>query len=148
MLMKRRDGSAAPDDITLPAKRESIQELVEFLAHQAWEGGFNDTKIEALRQGTIEVIENILRFSCADGEGEITITCEFVDAPALLVNIIDTGKRFNMLLAGSPFPESADFVEDGPPPSLKAIKKAVRNIEYRRDAKQSRNILALVIPSE
>lgn len=148
MLLKRRDGSESPDEITRPATRESIPELVDFLAHQAWEGGFDDAKIAALRAGATEVIENILRFSCADGKGEITITSEFNDAPALLVDIIDTGKRFNMLLAGSPFPESADFVEDGPPPSLKAIKKAVRNIEYRRDAKQSRNILALVIPKE
>jgi anti-sigma regulatory factor (Ser/Thr protein kinase) len=143
--MKRRDGKESLDEITRPARKESAAELVEFVTTQAWEGGFDDDKIKNIGLAIAEAIDNIVRFSCADGSGEITIKCEYHDAPALLIDVIDTGEKFNMLLAGA-FPETQDFMIDGQLPSLKALKKAVKNIEYRRDAKQLRNILALVIP--
>ena len=144
--MKRRDGGESLDEITLPARKESIEELVEFTKTQAWEGGFSDEKIDEIGRAVAEAVENILNFSCANVSGEVTIKCEYHDAPALLVDIIDSGEKFNMLLAGA-FPETQDFLDQyGRPPSLKALKKAVKNIEYRRDPRNQKNILALVIP--
>jgi anti-sigma regulatory factor (Ser/Thr protein kinase) len=124
---------------------ESIPELAEFVATHAWEGGFPDATIHDIKLAVTEALENIVRFACADRPAEITIRCDFTDAPALLVDIMDTGKQFNMLIMDV-FPESSDFLDHGQVPSLKKLKKAIKNIEYRRDAKKNRNILALAIP--
>ena len=143
--MQKRDGTPAADEITLPAKMDSIPALVEFVRTHAWEGGFPDERIESIGLGVAEALDNIVRFACRDGSEEITIRCTFYDAPALGIDIIDSGEQFNMLISDA-FPETADFLEPGPKPSLKMLKKGVKNIEYRRDAKNKKNILALIIP--
>lgn len=143
--MQRRDGAPPADEITLPAKTDSIPSLVEFVRTHAWEGGFEDERIKSIALGVNEALENIVRFACRDGSEEITIRCTFYDAPALGIDIIDSGEQFNMLISDA-FPETADFLEPGPRPSLKMLKKGVKNIEYRRDAKNKKNILALIIP--
>jgi anti-sigma regulatory factor (Ser/Thr protein kinase) len=124
---------------------EGIPELVEFVSTQAWEGGFPDARIKEIGLAITETLGNIVRFACADGAGEITIKCDFDETRALVIDIIDSGKNFNMLVA-SLFPETTDFVEQGPAPTLRQLKKTVKNIEYRRDGMNNRNILSLLIP--
>ena len=143
--MQRSDGAQSLDEITLPARIDSIPALVEFATTRAWEGGFDDEKIKNIGLAMTEALENIVRFACHDGSEEITIKCTFYDAPALGIDIIDSGEQFNMLISDA-FPETEDFLEPGPKPSLKMLKKAIKNIEYRRDAKNKKNILALIIP--
>ena len=143
--MKRRDGTETPNEMTQPARMESIPALVEFVSTHAWEGAFEDAKITEIRLAISEALENIVRFACSDSPCEITVKCGFHDTGALLVDIIDTGKHFNMLVAGV-FPETADFVEPGEGPSLKKLKKTIKNLEYRRDGGKNKNILACIIP--
>ncbi len=143
--MQRRDGREVLDEITLPARTESIPALVEFLSNEAWEGGFTDQKIHDVGLGVTEVLENIIRFACTEGTEQITIKCKFHDAPALIVDVIDSGKQFNMLVADA-FPETQDFNGEGKVPSLKKLKKAIKNIEYRRDGELGKNILTFIIP--
>jgi anti-sigma regulatory factor (Ser/Thr protein kinase) len=138
---KRKGGIA--DGIVLPGRAESIPTLVEFVAAHAWESGFEAEKIEAIREATEEAFDNIVRHAFSPPqEGEITITCVNHDSGALIVNITDTGAPFNMLVATS-FPETADFAGPGQALQVKKMKRAIRNIEYRRDAK--RNILIFTI---
>jgi anti-sigma regulatory factor (Ser/Thr protein kinase) len=143
--MQRRDGANVLDEITLPARMDSIQALVDFVRSRAWEGAFEDEKIKDIGLAVTEALENIVRFACRGGSEEITIKCTFYDAPALGVDIIDTGEQFNMLISDA-FPNTEDFLEPGPKPSLKMLKKGIKNIEYRRDPKNKTNILALIIP--
>ena len=143
--MQTRGGRESLDEMTQTAKMDSIPTLVEFVRTTAWEGGFDDEKIENLGLAITEALENIVRFACRDGSQEITIKCTFYDAPALGIDIIDSGEQFNMLISDA-FPETEDFLEPGPRPSLKKLKKGVKNIEYRRDPKNKKNILALIIP--
>jgi anti-sigma regulatory factor (Ser/Thr protein kinase) len=143
--MQRSDGAASLDEITLPAKMDSIPALVDFVRTRAWEGAFDDEKIESVGLAVTEALENIVRFACHGGTEEITIRCTFYDAPALGVDIIDSGEQFNMLISDA-FPDTEDFLEPGPKPSLKMLKKGIKNIEYRRDPKNKTNILALIIP--
>ena len=143
--MKRGGGADIKDVMTLPAGMDAIPELVKFVSVHAWEGGFEDARIEKIGLAIAEALTNIVRFACADGEGEITVKCGFFENHAFLIDIIDSGKHFNMLVAGA-FPETADFVEQGQPPSLRQLKKTVRSIEYRRDGSGNKNILSLVIP--
>ena len=64
---------------------------------------------------------------------------------ALLVNIVDTGVPFNMLVL-SAFPEIAgDCPTPQEMPSTGIMKKVVKDIEYRRDGDNRTNILAWVV---
>ena len=130
------------DEIVQPGRAEAIPALVEFVATHAWESGFEDARIRDIRIAAQEALTNIVRFAFAGQEGEIRISCVNHDSGALIVTIIDTGAPFNMLVASS-FPETADFAVSGEVPQMKAVKKAIKNIEYRRDA--TRNMLIFTI---
>ena len=143
--MKKRDGNEALDEITKPARMESIPELIEFVGVHAWEVGFADQKVEEIKAAVTEALENIINFACADVEAEVTVSCKVDETYALVINLIDTGRQFNMLVADL-FPDPFEFSDTGKAPSLKKLKKTIKNIEYRRDAKQNRNILACIVP--
>jgi anti-sigma regulatory factor (Ser/Thr protein kinase) len=141
--MERKRNNELPSEMTQPAGAETIPGLVEFVSAHIWEMGFDEEKIRDIGLAAEEALRNIIRFACPDGAGEITISTSSHSGGAIIVTITDTGKPFNMLLAGT-FPETEDFAEAGSMPSTKAMKKAVKNIEYRRDA--TKNILIFTIP--
>jgi anti-sigma regulatory factor (Ser/Thr protein kinase) len=132
-----------PDKIVRPATPDSVPALVEFVSAQAFEVGMDDEKVKAIGLAIQEVAHNIIEFACPEGKGEITISCEVVDSGAILVHVWDTGKPFNMLLAGT-FPEVEEISRHEKMPSTKMLKKAVKNIEYIRGT--NKNILILTIP--
>jgi anti-sigma regulatory factor (Ser/Thr protein kinase) len=105
--------------------------------------GLEDEEIRKIGLAIQEVAQNIIEFACTEGKGEITISCETVDSGATLIHIWDTGKPFNMLLAGI-FPEVEAISKHEKIPSTRILKKAVKNIEYIRGT--NKNILILTIP--
>lgn len=141
--MKKTIDERIPEKITKPATADSIPLLLEFVSSQVFESGMPEERVQAISLGVEEVLNNILEFSCPEGKGEITISCEFIDSGALLIHIWDTGKPFNMLLAGT-FPEVEAISGHEKIPSTKMLKRAVKNIEYIRGT--NKNILILTIP--
>ena len=141
--MKKDLDEKNQEKIIQPAVPASIPALVEFVRIHAYETGMEDGKIEALKRGVQEALENILEFACPEGNKEITISCESVDSGAMLIHIWDTGKPFNMLLAGI-FPEVEAISKHEKIPSTRLLKKAVKNIEYIRGT--DKNILILTLP--
>ena len=129
--MKSRSEDVMPDEITQPALADAIPTLVAFVSTHAWEAGFEDERIREIGCAVEEALQNIVSFSCADGQGEIRISCDLHDSGALLIDIVDTGVPFNMLLVDT-FPETEDFFDPGKSPSTKIMKKVIKNIEYRR----------------
>jgi anti-sigma regulatory factor (Ser/Thr protein kinase) len=125
------DHEPATAEITRPALPGSIVALVEFVVIHAREAAFDDEKIAGIGEATEEALLNIIRCACPKGTEEIRISCTFHDSGSLIVNIVDTGVPFNMLLAGT-FSETEDFFEPGKEPSTKIMKKVIKNIEYRR----------------
>jgi anti-sigma regulatory factor (Ser/Thr protein kinase) len=140
--MEQRFEDRVPDEITKQALADEIPDLVTFVSTHAWEAGFADERIREIGRAVEEALRNIVQFSCADGTGEISISCEVHDSGALIITIVDTGKPLNMLLVGT-FPETEDFFEPGKAPSTTVIKQAIKNIEYRRGS--DRNILVFTI---
>ena len=141
--MRKSLDEKEPDKIIQPAIPDSIPSLVEFVSAQAFEAGMEDEKVQALGFAIQEVAQNIIEFACPDGKGEIIITCEFVDSGAMLIHIWDSGRPFNVLLAGT-FPEVEAIAKHEKIPPTKMLKKAVKNIEYIRGI--DKNILILTIP--
>lgn len=140
--MEHRFEENIPDEITKPALADEVPSLVSFVTTHAWEAGFADERIQEIGRAVEEALRNIVKFSCADGTGEIRISCEVHDSGALIITIVDTGKPLNMLLVGT-FPETADFFEPGKTPSTTVMKKVIKNIEYRRGS--DRNTLVFTI---
>ena len=106
---------------------------------------FEEERIEEIRLALQEALGNILRFACRSGVEEIRVTCDAHEMGALLVDIVDTGVPFNMLVL-STFPETvAELADPRSVPSTKVMKRFVKNIEYRRDGDSKTNILAWVV---
>jgi serine/threonine-protein kinase RsbW len=131
-----------PNEITQPARADAIPTLLKFVSTHAWEAGFEDTRIQEIGGAVEEALRNIVGFACPDGAGEIRISCTVHDSGALLINIVDTGAPFNMLLVDT-FPETEDFFKPGEAPSTRVMKKAIKNIEYRRGS--DRNTLVFTV---
>jgi anti-sigma regulatory factor (Ser/Thr protein kinase) len=141
-MTKKTEHEQALDIITRPAEEASIPDLAAFVRTMATECGYRDDTIENLGRATEEAALNIIRFACRDREVEISIAGLIHDNGALYITITDTGAPFNMLLAGT-FPETDDFFGGGQKPSTKIMKKAARNIEYKRNA--DKNILIFTV---
>jgi anti-sigma regulatory factor (Ser/Thr protein kinase) len=116
--------------------------FLEFVRRHAWETGCDEERIQEIGLAVQEALQNILTFACPDGAGEISIDCTTQDSGALVITMVDTGAPFNMLLANT-FSETADFFEPGKIPSTRLMKKAIKNIEYRRGS--DRNTLVFTI---
>jgi len=140
--MEKKETGTPPDMIKRPAEPSSVPDLAEFVRGMARECGYSDKMIKDLGLATEEAAGNIIRFACCEKEGEIEIACTIHDNGALYITITDTGAPFNMLLAGT-FPEADDFFKPGEKPSTKIMKRAARNIEYKRNA--DKNILILAV---
>ena len=132
-------------EIKRPAQPEAVPGIIEFVCSYARDMAFGEKRIEDLRLALEETLGNILRFACPQGTEEISVTCDANDMGALLVNIVDSGVPFNMLVM-SAFPETlGDSQRQGELPPTKAMKRAVKDIEYRRDGERKTNILAWVV---
>ncbi|MCX5813267.1 MAG: ATP-binding protein [Proteobacteria bacterium] len=142
-MEKKIEGEVQPDEIAKPANADSIPTLIEFVSVRVREAGFEDNKIMDIGLAVEEALQNIIHFACPDGKGEIRITFNVHDSGTLLIEIIDSGVPFNILLAGT-FAELEDFFEPGKVPFNKMMKKAIKNIEYRRGT--DRNTLLFTIP--
>lgn len=140
--MTLSNNDSAPDTIKRPARAACTAELADFVRTIARECGYSDNTIRELGYAAEEAVDNIIRFACCQKEGEIEISCAVHDTGALYITITDTGAPFNMLLAGT-FPEADDFFKPDERPSTKTIKKAAKNIEYKRNA--NKNILIFTV---
>jgi anti-sigma regulatory factor (Ser/Thr protein kinase) len=141
-MTKKTEHEQALDIITRPAEEASIPDLAAFVRKMATECGYRDETIEGLGRATEEAALNIVHFACRDRQAEISVACLINDNGALYITITDNGEPFNMLLAGT-FPEADDFLRSGEKPSTKIMKKAARNIEYKRNA--DKNILIFTV---
>jgi anti-sigma regulatory factor (Ser/Thr protein kinase) len=140
--MKKKFEGGVTDEIAQPAVSDAIPALLEFVSTHARVAGFEDERIREIGGAVEEALQNIVRFACADGKGQIRIGCDVHESGALIITMVDTGKPFNMLLVGT-FPEAEDFFEPGKKPSTRIMKNVIKNIEYRRGS--DRNTLVFTI---
>jgi anti-sigma regulatory factor (Ser/Thr protein kinase) len=132
-------------ELALRACRESIPQLIAFVCDYAREMAFEEKRIEQINLALTEALGNIVRFACPSGDEEIRISCAAHEMGALLVDIVDSGVPFNMLVL-STFPDvAAHSADPSDVPSTKIMKKVVKNVEYRRDGDSKTNILAWVV---
>jgi serine/threonine-protein kinase RsbW len=143
--MKKSLDEKVPAEITVPATSEGIQTIIDFVSSHALEMVFEQKRVDQISQALQEALGNIVRFACPEGTEQIKVTCSAHEMGALLVDIVDSGVPFNMLVV-STFPETADdYADPASIPSTKLMKRFIKNIEYRRDGENKANILAWVV---
>ncbi len=141
--MRKPLDSEMGEEIVVPARTDSVPKVAEFVSAYARELVFGEERIGQIRLALEEALGNIIRFACPQGSEEIRVACRAHEMGAILLNITDTGIPFNMLVM-SAFPEIADASADQIPTTSR-MKKAIRDVEYRRDGAGRKNILAWVI---
>lgn len=141
-MTRAKETDTRRDAVKGPAERSFMPEFVGFVRGMALECCYSDKTVDGLGQAIEEAVSNIIRFACREKPGEIEISCTVHDTGALYITIADTGAPFNMLLAGT-FPEADDFFGSGERPSTKIMKRAAKNIEYKRSS--NRNILIFTV---
>jgi anti-sigma regulatory factor (Ser/Thr protein kinase) len=132
-------------EAVVAAQPESIPRLVGFVSSYAREMAFDEKRIDQIRLALEEALGNIVRFACPTGDEKIRVSCDAHEMGSLVVDIVDSGIPFNMLVV-STFPEIAgDCPDPALLPSTKTMKRVVQNIEYRRDGDNKTNILAWIV---
>ena len=143
--MKRPFDEEIPHEVAVAARPQSLPKLVDFVSAHAREMAFGDKRIDEIGLALEEALGNIVRFACPTGKEEIRVSCDAHEMGALIVNIVDSGVPFNMLVL-STFPEVAgDPSDQACLPSTRIMKKFVKDIEYRRDGDNKTNILSWVL---
>lgn len=132
-------------EITLSAVAENVPQFVDFVCNYAMGSAIEDARIGEIGQAMEEITNNIIGFAYGGQPGEIEVSCRTDDIGSIHVTVIDWGAPFNMLLADIE-PAFFGFGDKTAGPSLKAIKRVFKNIEYKRD--ETRNILVLVVMRE
>ncbi len=143
--MKKPFDEKIRHEVTVKARQDAIPRVIEFVSSFAREMVFDEKRIGEIGLALEEALGNIVRFACPTGDEEIRVSCGAHEMGALLVDIVDSGAPFNMLVV-STFPEVvADSADSTAIPSTRVMKRVVRNIEYRRDGGEKTNILAWVV---
>ena len=109
--MKKPFDAETHHKITLPARADSIPRLINFVSSYAQDMAFKDKRIGEVALALEEALGNIIRFACPSGNEEITITCDAHEMGALVVDIVDSGAPFNMLVL-STFPETHNILRN------------------------------------
>lgn len=82
-------------NITFPAKFEFLDEIREFVAQIAREGGFTDKTIYSLQLAADEAASNIIEHAYEGiSNANIDITCD-MKGDTLVITMRDTGKPFD-----------------------------------------------------
>jgi serine/threonine-protein kinase RsbW len=81
--------------MTFPARFEYLDEIREFVAQIAREGGFTDREVYSLQLAADEAASNIIEHAYEDSpDADFDVTCDMY-GDALIITMHDTGKPFD-----------------------------------------------------
>ena len=81
--------------MTFPARFEFLDEIREFVAEIAREGGFNDREVYSLQLAADEAATNIIEHAYEGSlDADFDVSCE-MDDDTFVITMRDTGKPFN-----------------------------------------------------
>jgi anti-sigma regulatory factor (Ser/Thr protein kinase) len=130
------------EKLTLPAKLENLETLIEFVIKEAQAMGFDKKKIFQLRLATEEALVNIINYAYPDKTGAIELALVRKDKDSLVIQITDWGFEYNPLLR--PDPNKCLPLEERKIGGwgVYLIKQIMDEVTYKRENEQ--NILTMV----
>jgi serine/threonine-protein kinase RsbW len=131
-------------NIKFPAKIEYLENILRFVRSCARDEGFSKGRISNIELALEEALANICHHAyTTDSCGDMEIQCRTDDNKRLIIEIIDTGKPFNMLSVSEPDLTGDISKRDLGGLGVLLIRRMVDDIHYcRRDNK---NVLTFVL---
>ena len=128
--------------ITLVARIEHLERLIEFVAGHAEMAGFPISRIKEIELAAEEVLVNIFNYAYPGSDGDVEVDCRVEDEMRLIVAISDKGAPFNIFAV--PDPDVTADISDREMGGLGVffVKEMSDAAWYRR--KGNSNILTLV----
>jgi len=129
--------------MTLPARLDAAAQGVAFVVACATAAGLPPGRVAKIELAVEEALVNICRYAYGEGAGEIHIRCRCDESGQFLIELVDTGRPFNIL--AQPEPDLTADLEQRPVGGLGVllIRSLVDQVTYRREA--DRNILQLAV---
>jgi serine/threonine-protein kinase RsbW len=129
--------------ITFPADLACVAHGIGFVVKWAAAEGVSPAGIARIELAVEEALVNICQYAYLDAVGTVEIRCCQGETQNFLIELIDTGKPFNVL--EQPLPDLEVALEQRPVGKLGIllIRSLVDVVTYRREA--NRNILQLAV---
>jgi len=131
-------------NIKFPAKIEYLENILRFVRSCARDEGFSKGRISNIELALEEALANICHHAYTTGScGDMEIQCRTDENKRLIIDIIDTGKPFNILSICEPDLTGDISKRDLGGLGVLLIRRMVDDIHYcRRDNK---NVLTFVL---
>ena len=129
------------EKITVPAKLENLEAMIDFILDGAKECGFDNKKIYLIRLCSEEALMNVISYAYPDEDGKIEITYNIKEGKQFVIKIIDWGVPFDPLALPEPDIDAPMEDRDIGGLGIYLIRENMDEVDYRRD--KDRNILTL-----
>jgi serine/threonine-protein kinase RsbW len=131
-------------NIKFPAKIEYLENILRFVRSCARNEGFSKKRISNIELALEEALANICHHAYTAGTcGDMEIQCRTDDSKRLIIDIIDTGKPFNMLSVSEPDLTGDVANRDLGGLGVLLIRRMVDDIHYSR--RDNKNVLTFVL---
>jgi anti-sigma regulatory factor (Ser/Thr protein kinase) len=130
------------DQITLPARKENLSHILEFIGQELEPFPYNSKALLRLELAVEEAFVNIASYAYPADNGEITVRLGIDEDPLqVTVQLTDSGIRFNPL--ENEDPDVTTEIEEKQPGGLGIflIKKNVDQVQYQYH--EGKNMLTL-----
>jgi serine/threonine-protein kinase RsbW len=128
--------------IKLPAKLENLYKFMDTISLCARGQGFAQKRINDIELAIEEALVNIFNYAYQDNIGDIEVICS-LDNDLFIVDIIDSGIPFNLLLHKEPDLTSDISKREIGGLGVFFIKTLMDDVKYRRE--NDKNILSFYI---
>ncbi|MBP1711775.1 MAG: putative anti-sigma regulatory factor, serine/threonine protein kinase [Deltaproteobacteria bacterium] len=117
----------------MPARTESLHELLKFVRSEAKKRGFSENLLQRIELVAEEALVNVFVHGYTHQDGEVEVRCLISDDPGLTIEIRDKGVSFDPLSLADPDVQAdlADRKIGGMGVFL--IRKMADRVAYRRE---------------
>ena len=134
------------EKIIKQATIDHLRHLMEFVKNNAVRYGFSERRISEIELATEEALMNIISYAYEGSTGDVEITCKQDDDKCFIIDIVDTGKPFDVFTIKEP-DLTRDVVErEVGGLGIHFIKQFMDDIKYRRE--ENKNILTLIVQKD
>lgn len=125
----------------MPARVESLHELLTFIRGEANKRGFSESTLNRIELVAEEALVNVFVHGYAQNQGQVEVRCLVADDPALTIEIHDTGVAFDPLSLADPDIQSDLTMRKIGGMGVFFIRKMADRVSYRREGNS--NVLAM-----
>jgi anti-sigma regulatory factor (Ser/Thr protein kinase) len=137
-----------PTTIKLPAKLDSLYNFMEFVSSCAKEQGFSKERITEIELALEEILVNIIKYAYNDCslDGDIEITCSNDCAQSFVIEIVDSGKAFDVLSVREPDISAGIDERQIGGLGIFFVKRLMADVRYLREEDQNKLTLVIMKP--